>query len=283
MRKLILFLLPLMLASCSMNKIEPINDIKYQYGVFLSCEPNDMKYMTGYKTIVIDAQYFEKGDVLALKEHGNKVFSYINLGSIENFRSYYDMFKDITLGEYENWEEERWVDVSNVSWQNFIINDLSSELLFKGVDGLFVDNCDVYYNYQTDAIFDGVTTILKGLKNKGTYVSINGGDTYVSKYIEKNNKISDVMNAVNQETVFSKINWNTKTFSRNDNKEKEYFQQYVETVSSYGGDVYLLEYTKDNSLIKEINEYCKSKNFIYYAADDLELKIPTSYKGSQKI
>ena len=278
LKKFSLLLMPLLLVGCTKNP----SSIKYHYGVFLSCEPKDSSAMRAYQEIVIDAQYFSSDDIKYLKGYGSRVYSYINVGALENFRDYYDTYKDITLGDYENWDEERWVDVSKPNWQSFI-SDLAKDILSKDIDGLFVDNIDVYYNYKTEAIFDGVTSILKDLKKQDTYVIINGGDTYVSEYIDRYHSLDGVMDAVNQETIFSKINWDTNTFLKNDEEETKYFKEYVETVSSYKKDVYLLEYSKDKSIIETTKEYCKKNNFKYYVSETLELKIPSSYKGSQEL
>ena len=164
-------------------------DIKYEYGVFLGADPEDISDMESYKKIVIDAQYFEKDEISKLKKEGHIVYSYINLGSVEEFRSYFNKYEKYFLGVYENWEDERWVDVSQKEWQDFIVGDIAKGLIDKGVDGLFVDNCDVYYNFKEDKIYNGVTEILKGFKEYGTYVIINGGDTYVKQYAKKNNRL----------------------------------------------------------------------------------------------
>ncbi|MBQ8923720.1 MAG: endo alpha-1,4 polygalactosaminidase [Lachnospiraceae bacterium] len=257
--------------------------IRYEYGVFLGEEPENVSEMEEYSIIVIDAQYFSKEQIAELKDSNHIVYSYINIGSVEDFRPYYKEYEELTLGDYENWPEEKWVDVSVEKWQEFIVDELAAEILDKGVDGLFVDNVDVYYNYQNDEIFEGVTKILNGLKAYGTYVMINGGDTYVIEYAERNGNLDDVMDAVNQESVFSSINWETETFSANSSEEREYFQYYIEMVDSLGKDVYLLEYTTDRELIKEISEYCSERNFIYYAADNLELLIPENNAGAQVV
>lgn len=277
--RLILILLSIMLlAGCSAK-----GEIKYEYGVFLGIDSSDIGKIQEYKIIVIDAQNFTKEEISELKESGHTVYSYINIGSVEDFRPYYDRFKDITLGDYENWEEEKWVDVSKPEWQTFILDELSVGILDKGVDGFFVDNCDVYYNYPDDEIFGGVADILKGLKGTGEYVSINGGDAFVTKYEEKFDTLDDIMDAVNQETIFSRIDWDEDSFSANPDDEREYFQEYAELVSSYGKDVFLLEYTTDKALIKDISEYCSEHGFKYYAADKLELLTPDSDNGSQGI
>lgn len=273
MKKIIILLsfILILLISCNTNKKqeELIHD-ETSYGVFLGASPKDINYMLKYDEIVIDAQYFSADEINNIKSQNKKVYSYINVGSIEDFRDYYNDYKNITLGDYENWDEERWVDVSQNKWQVFIIN-LAQMILNKGVDGLFIDNVDVYYNYKNDNIFNGLTIILKELKNM-TYTLINGGDEYVREYYKRFNNITDIMNGVNQETVFSKINFNKKdSFSKNESSEREYFQEYCEFVYDNKGDVYLLEYTKDNSLINKIDAYCEEHHFKYYASKTLEL------------
>lgn len=225
--------------------------IKYRYGVFLGASPEDMPLMEAYEKIVIDAQYFSADEIRELKDSGHTVYSYINLGSVEDFRPYYKDYERFTLDVYENWEEEKWVDVSQKEWQEFVVNDLAVSMIDKGVDGLFVDNTDVYYHYPTDEMFNGVTNILKGFKDLNTYVIINGGDEYVNEYAKRNSELDSIMDAENQETIFSKINWDDETFTANEDTEREYFQDYAEMVSSYGKDVYLLEYTTDSELIKK--------------------------------
>ncbi len=226
------------------------------YGVFLGIEPKDIARTLDYDTIVIDAQYFSPEQIASLHQSGHTVYSYINIGSVEDFRPYYNDYAAYTIADYENWEGERWVDVSKDVWKDFILKKLAPEILAKGIDGLFVDNADIYYIKETKEIFNGVADILKGLQSMDTYVSINGGDTFVMEYIEKGGRFSDIADAVNQETVFSAIEWEEERFSQNPEKERAYFQKYVETVAANGGDIYLLEYTKDAALIKQIQEYC---------------------------
>ncbi len=257
--------------------------IKYEYGVFLGADPEDIPDMEAYKKIVIDAQYYSKSEISKLKKSGHTVYSYINLGSVEEFRSYFNTYKKYYLGVYENWEDERWIDVSQKKWQDFIVNDIAKKILDKGVDGLFVDNCDVYYNFNEEKIFNGVTAILKGFKKYGTYVIINGGDTYVQEYANRNKSLDAVMDAVNQETVFSAINWDNETFTKNSSSERKYFQDYCKLVSNYGKDVYLLEYTTSSSLIKSIKSYCDEKGYTYYASSTLDLVTPGQTKGSQPV
>ena len=257
-------------------------DIKYEYGVFLGADPEDISDMDSYRKIVIDAQYFTEAEISQLKESGHIVYSYINLGSVEEFRSYFKNFEKYFLGVYTNWEDERWLDVSQKEWQKFIVEDIAKQLIDKGVDGLFVDNCDVYYNFKEEKIYNGITEILKGFKAYDTYIIINGGDTYVKEYAKKNNSLDAVMDAVNQESVFGAVDWDHgKKFIESDLDDRDYFQKYCKLVSDKGKDVYLLEYTKDNNVIESIKSYCDENGYTYYASDTLDLKTPGQAKGSQ--
>ncbi len=256
-------------AICRCSQDLPVNN---EYGVFIGLDRDDTAVMEPYRIIVIDAQYFTKEDIQALKASGHTVLSYINLGALESFRPYYEEYEKYTLDVYENWEEERWVDVTVPEWQEHMA-ELSSQIMEKGCEGLFVDNTDVYYHYHTSEVFDGITAILREFKNNGAYISTNGGDVYVSEYAEKYGDL-DIIDAVNQETVFSSIDFNSGTFGKNSAAERDYFIEYLDTVSAMGKDVYLLEYTTDKSLIKAIDRFCHEKDYRYYASRTLELLEP---------
>lgn len=240
------------------------------YGVFLSVT-DDIDSLNAYDTVVIDAQYFDKAEIDAFRAAGHTIYSYINVGSIENFRDYYSEYKYLTLGEYENWDEEFWIDVSDSRWQDFMIKEMIPSLLEKDIDGFFVDNCDVYYQYPEEQILDGLTVIMCSLVDTGKAVLINGGDTYLDAYCSGSGQWNDVITSINQETVFSKILWDQDCFDTAAQEDREYFQDYIERYAAKGVDIYLLEYTRDNSLIREIREYCQKNRFHYYISDSLEL------------
>ena len=243
---------------------------KYPYGVFLSiCE--NIEQFADYEIVVIDAQYYPKEELDAFRSKGHKVFSYINIGSLEDFRDYYDEYKDLSLGAYEHWEEDVWVDVSQKRWQDFMLNDIAAGLLEKDIDGFFVDNCDVYYVHPKDEILEGLTVIMKGLKATGKKVIINSGDTFLDAYCEQGGKWDDVISGINQESVFSTILWDEGTFGTAEPEDHEYFVSYIDRYGSQGAEIYLLEYTVDEELVKEIKAFCEERGYTYYVADSIEL------------
>ena len=243
---------------------------KKNYGVFLSLTEYD-DVLEEYGTVVIDAQYFSSLDIGKLKARGKKVITYLNVGSLEYFRYYYDDFAAVTLGGYENWEDERWLDVSDPGWIEFLKNDLVPLLLKKGVDGFFVDNCDVYYNYPKKKILSGLADIMRFLTGTGKEVIINGGDAFLDAYCRSGGKWDDVITGIDQEEVFSRIDFEKGTFSSSSTEDREYYMDYIERYAALGADVYLLEYTRSPALRKKIAAYCEKNGFEYYVSDSVEL------------
>lgn len=248
-------------------------DFQYSYGVFLNADPSDISKLADYRKIVIDASYFTSEDIEKMHDYGQEIYTYINIGSLEEFRDYYEQYSDLCLDEYENWPEEKWVDVSQSAWQDHIIA-LAKELKAKGVDGFFVDNCDVYYQYPEPEIFDGLTYMLRELYGINSKVIINGGDTYITEYMERYQTASDIMSGVNQECLFSAIDFSTSSFEENNREEYEYFESYIERCAADHIDVYLLEYTTDEALIARIQDYCEKNQYFYYISSSIELEVP---------
>ncbi len=241
------------------------------YGVYLGMNPEEIEDRDLAQTMVIDAQYYTEDEISALKDEGHNVYTYLNLGSLESFRGYYSDYKDVTLGVYENWEDEQWVDVSQAKWQEFI-SSKADELLAKGVDGFFIDNCDVYYQYPTEEIFTGVSDILEDLKAKGGYVLINGGDAFVTEYYNRNQSLDNVLDGVNQESVYTCIDWDNDSFGINTLEDREYFSDYLNMVMDDDKDAYALEYAIDSEIEAEAIEYDSDMGYITYVSHSLELK-----------
>ena len=244
---------------------------KNDYGVFLNADVSSLERFKRYDLIVIDAQYFTKKDIESLHQNGTKVYTYLNIGSVENFREYYKTYEKFTIGKYEHWDEEKWVDVSVPAWQKFI-EQLSKKLFEKGVDGFFIDNCDVYYYAPRKSIFEGLTAILQNIMTLKKAVIINGGDTYVTEYRERYGAVDHIMTGVNQESVWSGIDFDKGTFNEQTRETREYYSKYLEACKADGMEVYLLEYTTDEKLIQKIKKYCKEKNFHFYISNSLELQ-----------
>lgn len=244
------------------------------YGVFIGMAPEHMEKLYDYEKVVIDAAYFSKAQIDTLHEKGVSVYSYINLGSIENFRDYYGDFVNITLSDYDNWPEERWIDVSNKKWQDFFINTMAQALVDKGIDGFFIDNVDVYYLYPTEAMYNGIKDVLLGLKK--TYnnipIIINGGYEFIETSLEKDLDLTTMLDGVNQESVFTTIDFKHNRLTKNTMEERTQLLEYFERVAQKGVTIYIIEYTTSPSLIKELQTYYAQTGYYYYVSSNIELQ-----------
>ena len=241
------------------------------YGVFIGANPDQADLCAGYDIVVIDAAYFAKSDIDKFHREGTIVYSYLNVGSIENFRDFFQDYRHLILSEYENWPGEYWVDVSDTAWQNHI-HEQARLLVEKGVDGFFVDNADVYYQYHTPDIFLGMTTILNKLGQYEKDIIINGGDVFVTEAIMEADAPAVRITGVNQECVFTRIDFENGRLLRQRAEDTAYYQEYLARCRDLGLAVYLLEYGDVGTLPSEIAEYCEAHQFSYYASASIDLQ-----------
>lgn len=101
-----------------------------------------------------DAGNFTTAEITRLKGGGaNRVISYLNLGSCETYRSYWDQAPAGLLscganlaaqrGSYQGYPDETWMDVGNADYQALILGHVAPRLVRRGVDGFFFDNFEI--------------------------------------------------------------------------------------------------------------------------------------------
>ncbi len=242
-----------------------------EYGVFLGIGADQADRLDEYRLVVIEPSEFSAEQVGELHRAGKTVYGYLNIGALEEYRPYYGRFQDLTLGTYEDWPDERWVDVSSSMYQNFIVDELGRQYADMGFDGFFLDNADVYHQYPTEDIFQGLCSILHGLGSYGIPLIINGGDTFVLRCIEEGVALS-LFDGINQETVFTSIDFENGTYGLQAEEASAYYQGYLVRAKEYGLSVYLLEYGADQALSNKIDAYCLENGFLWCNAEGLELR-----------
>lgn len=249
---------------------EPASNSK-PYGVFIGLESADLKRLRPYRTVVIEPSTFTAEQIKALQAEGKSVYGYLNLGSLESYRPYCERFASITLAPYENWPEEHWVDVSSPAWQTFVVDELGAAYASLGLDGFFLDNCDVYALYPREDIFSGLTTMLRGLSRYQKPCIVNGGDVFVSVCME-NGTARTLFDGVNQESVFTKIDFAKNRYAAQDAEPRAYYLNYLTRAKETGLKVYLIEYHPSAKLAAEIQDYCEKNGFVAYLANEKELR-----------
>lgn len=100
-----------------------------------------------------DAGNFTDAEIKTLKASGkNRVISYLNVGSCENFRSYWSKDPQGFLScqntgalttNYGGYPDEMWANLSVSAYHNLIVGYVAPRLAARGVDGFFLDNMEV--------------------------------------------------------------------------------------------------------------------------------------------
>ena len=262
---LVLILSAALLSACSAST----SDSAEKYIVLIGEDPEITEKLSDIDLLVIDAEYFSQNDIARLRENGiREIYSYINIGSIESFRSYDTDFEKYTLGAYENWPEEKWIDVSVPEWQACTASRVDA-LIQKGVDGFFVDNTDVYYNYPQESIYDGILTILDYMNHTGRKIILNGGDCFVKKYLTTEKNV--LIDGVNQENVFTAYDFSKDVYTKNDQSTREYYTEYLDLAMSHGCTAYTLEYAMDPTIRRQAAAYAGKHGYICYISDNIGL------------
>ena len=101
-----------------------------------------------------DMGNFTATQIKQLQSSGkNKVLSYLNLGSCENFRGYWSNVpagflscsanKTAQLGAYSGYSNEVWMNVGNPDYQHLVLDYIVPRLVAQGVDGFYFDNMEI--------------------------------------------------------------------------------------------------------------------------------------------
>lgn len=269
---------------CLAGEARPERAFDTPYGVFIGMRGSEAlrnRRVLRTRVLVVDPAHFEEREIASLKASGHTVYGYLNVGSLEAFRPYYGRFRKFVLGRYENWDGEWWIDVSAAPWRDFVVSELAAGYVRKGIDGFFVDNCDVYHYRKSRGIFDGLTEVLRRLSGYGLEVLINGGDEYATAALEEYGSIEGLFSGVNQETVLTridfdkvnsgKLNFETGAFGRSREEDRRYFLSYLERMERAGARVRLLEYTRDADTAREIERFCEARGWECFISGSVEL------------
>lgn len=124
----------------------------FDYGVFIGDDISQQKKYERYDNIVVDPSSFNSKQVETLKADGKNVYAYLNIGSLENAQPYYKSYEDVMLDRYDGWPDEHWADVTREKWQRLVVQDRARVYKERGLDGLFIDNTDVYCRYHTPEV-----------------------------------------------------------------------------------------------------------------------------------
>ena len=274
---LTLLLTPLLLIGCNANKEKEPEAITYNdYGAFLGRSENDVTGFNQYKYVSVELDEFTHTNIERLSNKGTNFLAYLNVGSLENYSDYFDDYESYTFKDYDNWPNERWMDVTNTSWQDKMV-ELARGFKNEGAFGVYMDNLDVYsvakeeeMNYT--AFATAIKNIISRVNSLGLKVMINGGAEFLDDMNDQSDNIFDSIWAYHQEEVFTLIDdYENNIFVAQQEEDKIYHQEIATIMKAKQKEVFFLEYTLDDSLKETIKTYCEEKGYHYYFANTVEL------------
>lgn len=252
---------------------DQISHQEREYGVFIGMEREELLELSNpYDSLVIDASYLEKSDIRQLKEKSQQIFAYLNVGALEKSNSFYEDFKDLTFKPYDNWPDESWLDVTDAAWQDFLVDNLAQGLKNKGIDGLFLDNFDVYDHDQRLEVYDSLLQLLQRFKELDLAIIINGGSTFVSQLVAENPGLTqNLIYAVNQESVFLAYDFDKNKARKQETMDKNFYLEYLEKTSQARIQVFIIEYGASITERRDILKQCQDLGYTVYFAPNILL------------
>ena len=133
----------------------------------------------GYDLVVLDGEGASAAQVHALRRAGKLVLGYLDVGTIEPYRSWYPLLKPFRLDYWHDWGEW-YADVDAAGFRSAILERVAPELLRRGFDGLFLDNTDMLESHPRQV--SGMRTLVAALArlvhaSGGLLFSQNGIDS----------------------------------------------------------------------------------------------------------
>ena len=104
---------------------------------------NLSKRYAPFDLIVVDGESARARDVAAIERAGDGlVFAYLDVGTIESYRGWYDAAKRYRLEYWGDWDEW-YANVNAPGFRSLLLKRIAPAMLAKGFDGLYLDNTDM--------------------------------------------------------------------------------------------------------------------------------------------
>lgn len=227
----------------------------------------------GTGLIVIEPEDYTDAEVKAIRDKGYTVLGYLSVGTISTERSWYQQYAPYRLKRLEDWPREFYMDLRKEPWVSFLINR-AGELKKTGFDGWWLDNLDVYEEYQSADMFNGCVSVLRAIRALGGYVMVNGGSEFFDVAMDRKLKVRELVDGVTQEEVFSQIKsyFRKGRFGKQSGGQRRFYQSLLKRMRKCGVETFLLEYTRDEALREAIVDFCAREEMTgYYISDDVDL------------
>lgn len=114
-----------------------------------------------FDLVVVDGESARAGDVAAIQRaSGGLVLAYLDVGTIEDYRGWYNAAKPFRLDFWGDWGEW-YANVNARGFRSLMLERVAPTMLSKGFDGLFLDNTDMTETHPAQK--PGMRALVAGL------------------------------------------------------------------------------------------------------------------------
>ncbi len=115
----------------------------------------------GFDLVVVDGESAGAREVAAIKRaSGGLVLAYLDVGTIESYRGWYNAAKPYRLDYWGDWGEW-YANVNAAGFRSLMLERVAPAMLAKGFDGLFLDNTDMTETHAAQK--PGMRALVTGL------------------------------------------------------------------------------------------------------------------------
>ncbi len=251
---------------------------KYPFGYLLNGDEEEQARLADFNVVVLELlDTPNEALVQSLHDAGvSKVLSYLNAGSLEDWREDYEDFQHLCLDTYENWEDECWMDLSSEAWVDHLVTQRAQAIMDQGADGVYIDNSDVYELYPTSAMRDGLIRFYQGLRDRypDAWIIMQNGASLLTDP-DVGNEVQDLLDGVGFEDVSYMPDFDAsgEVYMKRDEQEHEQILSVLQGLSE-NLQVFTIDYTDDPEEMLDAVEISRSLGFTPFVGrvdlEDLE-------------
>ncbi len=218
-----------------------------------------------FDIVVLNPDELNSSNVEMLKDSGKFVIAYIDIGTAENWRGYWNGSKDWVLENDSEWPGEYFVDYSSEEWRGIIKNYING-IISKGFSGIYMDNIDTGYKRYDDgnsSICKNCTKVnmIKFIKNISQTYRQYGFSIFAQNGLEIASNISDYLDGFGFEETYCH-----GTGNMTEQNVREAKEAIMSNLLSKGNLILTLDYTENESEIDSVYNRSGCMGFIPYVS-----------------
>lgn len=225
-----------------------------------------------FDLVVADGENAKVRNVAAIRRNSKGlVLAYLDVGTIEDYRGWYNAAKPYRLDYWGDWGEW-YANVNAPGFRSLMLKRVAPALLAKGFDGLFLDNTDMTETHPAQK--PGMRSLVAGLSR---LVRARGKLLMAQNGADVNWPLKRFYNGINFEDVSFSYDFDRHAYTRRSASAVARAQREIRRYRRSGLKVTATDYTaagKTNQVRIAVRNAC-SAGALPYVSDIYLTRIPT--------